>query len=143
MIDFNIRDYVREALPDGRYTFLIKKTEMKPTKGGDPMASLHLKVTSAFRTGQVIIKNFNIYNPSEIAQRMAREELAAVCNMVGVEDLKNLNQLEGLTIDAEVIKTEYNGKPSNEVKKFFETVNKSASMNALSNDAPFDDDIKF
>jgi hypothetical protein len=122
MIDFNLKEYVRSALPDGRYTFRIKNAELKYSKSGDQMANIQLEVVSEFRRGQTIFKNLNIYNPSEAAQRMAREELADICTYVGIDNLKDLKELHNKIVDADVIAKEYMGKPSNEVKRFYETV---------------------
>lgn len=147
MIDFNIRDYARTILPEATYTFQIKNAHLKTSKNGNNMANIQLEVISDFRKGESIFKDFNIYHPSETAQRIAREELAKLCACIGIEDLKELSQLNDKVVDAEVFHESYINKNGNEdisskVKKFFETVgNKSSELQKP--EAPFDDEIAF
>jgi hypothetical protein len=147
MIDFNVRDYMRSILPVGRYTFYIKNSQLKMSKSGHEMANIHLEVISDFRKGESIFKDFNIYHPGETAQRIAREELAALCAVVAIEDLKELRQLNDKVVDGEVIHEKYFDKNGNEqfackIKKFFEPRGVKA-IDIQAPDDKFDDDIAF
>ncbi len=145
MIDFNIRDYAKSLLPEARYTFQIKNAHLKTSKSGNSMANIQLEVISAFKTGQSVFKDFNIYHPGEVAQRIAREELAKLCSCVGIEDLKELSELNNKIVDGEIFHEKYidkngNEKFSSKIKEFYEALNK----NLVKEESTFvDDDINF
>ena len=114
MIDFNIKDYMRTILPPGNYTFQIRNSSLKMSRAGHQMANIHLEVVSDFKKGASIFKDFNLYNPGETARRIAREELASLCVAVGLEDLKDLRELNNKLVDAELMHEKYIDKNGNE-----------------------------
>ncbi len=147
MIDFNIKDYAQSILPEQRYTFVIKNAHLKNSKSGNTMANIQLEVISDFRRGASIFKDFNIYHPGETAQRIAREELAKLCVAIGVQDLKELSELNNKIVDADVFHEQYIDKNGNQefsckVKKFYETLGEKIIDIQLPDDK-FNDEIPF
>lgn len=148
MIDFNIKDYVQSILPEARYTFVIKNAQLKNSKNGNTMASIQLEVISDFRKGASVSKDFNIYHPNETAERIAREEIAKLCVAIGIDDLKELSELNNKIVDADVFQEKYinknngNEELSNKVKKFYEPIGKKTVDIQLPEDK-FDDEISF
>src|SRR5882757_818911 len=145
MIDFNIRDYAQTILPEARYTFVIKNAHLKNSKSGNTMANIQLEVISDFKKGASIFKDFNIYHPGEVAQRIAREELATLCACVAIEDLKELNELNNKIVDGDVFHDKYINKDGNEafsckVKKFHEAIGEK-KIDIQLPDPRFNDDI--
>jgi hypothetical protein len=129
MIDFNIKDYVRKpisVIPAGRYTFKIKKADIKATKNSKDghdnsrMAYILLEVISDFRKGEIIFSNYNIYNSSATATEMGRVKFAELCTAVGLEIINNISQLDGLIFDAQVSEGSYNGKANNNIDSHHE-----------------------
>lgn len=147
MLDFNIKDYARGTLPEGRYTFVIKNAQLKSSRSGNTMAHLQLEVLTNSQKGATISKDFNIYHPNETPQRIAREELAKLCIAIGLEDLKELIQLNNKIVDADVFHEPYTDKEGNQqvsckVKKFHETVSTQIIDIQLPDDK-FNDEIPF
>lgn len=148
MLDFNVKDYARSVLPEGRYTFMIKNAHLKTSKSGNAMANIQLEVLSDLRRGQSVFKDFNIYHPGEMAQRIAREELASLCTCIGLEDLKELGELNGKIVDGDVKHEKYVDKfgveqSNSKVKKFYETIGIKESTNFQAPDDKFNDEIPF
>lgn len=147
MIDFNIKEYAQGPLPEARYTFLIKNAHLKNSKSGNTMANIQLEVLSDFRKGAAIFKDFNIYHPSEAAQRIAREELAKLCIAIGIEDLKDLSELNDKIVDGDVFHDKYIKKDGTEefsckIKKFYETIG-AKTIDIQLPDDKFNDEIPF
>ena len=120
MIDFNLNDYKKSVLPDGEYAFHVSNPELKNTKKNDGSKYLEIKLTviSAYLTGGVVFKKFNIYNASETAQRIAREQFAAFCGAIGMPEIKAYSQVDGAVVKGFVSTSFYGSKPKNEVDKF-------------------------
>lgn len=147
MIDFNIKEYAQGALPEARYTFVIKNAHLKNSKSGNTMANIQLEVISDYRRGTSIFKDFNIYHPGEVAQRIAREELAKLCIAIGIEDLKDLSELNNKIVDADVFHDKYTKNDGTEefsckVKKFYETIG-AKTVDIQLPDDQFNDAIPF
>jgi hypothetical protein len=120
MIDFNVRDYMRLVLPTGRYTVEIKKAILKTNKDGNRMVNLMLKVVSEIKKGAVIFSNYNVYHSKEEAAEMARVKFSQLCHVVGLDDIKNIYDLEGKIFDAQISESSYNGNPTNNVDSHHE-----------------------
>jgi hypothetical protein len=100
------------------------------------------------RRGQRVSKDFNIYHPGEVAQRIAREDLASLCACIGLEDLRELSELNGKIVDGDVKQEKYVDKEgversNSKVKKFYETVGIKESVDFQKPEDKFDDEIPF
>ena len=80
----------------GTYIMIAESLEAKPTKKGDgTFIAAKFKVVDGACDGKTIWGNFNIANPSPVAERIGKEAMASLTKAVGydpanVEDLKLL-----------------------------------------------------
>lgn len=74
-------------IPADWYEAEIVKSELKTTsdKTGKYLA-LTFKVTDGEHEGRMLFTNLNLVNKSEVAVRIARSDLKAICAAVGHED---------------------------------------------------------
>ena len=81
---------------NGTYIMIAESLEAKPTKKGDgTFIAAKFKVVDGACEGKTIWGNFNIVNPSQVAERIGKEAMASLTMAVGydptnVEDLKLL-----------------------------------------------------
>lgn len=144
MIDFNVKDYVRSVLPTGQYTFRIVNAELKPTKSNPNCKFLNvsLEVVSEFRKGSRIFDNFNIYHEKETVRNIGRSQLADLCSAIDLPELKDIKELIGFIVAANVSEDSYNGAPVNRVDKYIEASG-SKDIDIQSPDDKFNDEIPF
>lgn len=109
-----------DPLPDGWYTVVMTKSEMKPTKDGqNAYLETELTVQEPPYKGRKIFYRLNIKNANPVAQEIAYRQLSAICHAVGVIQVQDSQQLHGLPFKVKlVVKRDESGKydPSNEVK---------------------------
>lgn len=80
----------------GEYIFIAESLEEKPTRKGDgTFISAKFKVADGPCNGKTVWGNFNIKNPSPVAERIGNEAMEALTKAVGydptnVDDLKLL-----------------------------------------------------
>ena len=80
----------------GTYIMIAESLEAKPTKKGDgTFIAAKLKVVDGACQGKTVWGNYNIANPSPVAERIGKESMASLTKAVGydpanVEDLKLL-----------------------------------------------------
>lgn len=121
-----------EPIPDGWYTVIITKSEMKPTKDGqNAYLELELTCQEPPTKGRKVFYRLNIKNGNPVAQEIAYKQLSAICHAVGVIQVQDSQQLHGLPFKAKVvIKKDDSGKydPSNEVKAVKSVNEDGASM---------------
>lgn len=74
-----------EALPSGWYRVLVESAQTKTTqKGTGRYVSTVLSSLEAGSKGRKFFENFNISNPSEIAQRIGRSSFKKLLNACGI-----------------------------------------------------------
>ncbi len=120
-------------LPAGRYDVEIEDSEIKTTKRGDgEYLQLMFSVLSGEHAGRKVWARMNIRNPNEVAEGIARRELAAVCLAVGLTRVNDSAELHNrpLQIDVGVEKNRETGEDTNRVKGYL------ASGGALRPSAP-------
>lgn len=112
-----------EAIPDGWYTVLMTKSEMKPTKDnaqtGNAYLEAELTVQDQAYKGRKLFYRLNVKNANPVAQEIAYKQLSAICHAVGVIQVQDSQQLHGLPFMVKVsVKRDESGKyePSNEIK---------------------------
>jgi len=109
-----------DPLPDGWYTVIMTKSEMKPTKDGTgAYLETELTVQEPPYKGRKVFYRLNVKNNNPVAQEIAYRQLSAICHAVGVIQVQDSQQLHGLPFKVKiVIKKDESGKydPSNEVK---------------------------
>lgn len=95
-----------EALPKGDYVLVVVDGEMKDNKSGSGShLELEMEVVDGDFAGRKLWVNYNIENANEVAQRIGRSELAALCKAVGIPrpkdeaELRNIPFIGGVIVD--------------------------------------------
>lgn len=125
-----------EALPAGKYLAAIVESEMKPTKAGDGnYLELKFQVLDGEYKGRNLWSRLNLTNPSGVAVKIARSELAAICQAVGVLTPNDSTELHDLPMEVKVAvkKRQDNGELTNEIKGY---AKRSSAVAAGANQSP-------
>ena len=90
-----------EPLPAGWYTLKVTDTEVRPTSKGDgEYLKVEFEVVGKSRKHW---ENFNLWNPNEKAQQIARGQFSALCRACGKIGLvKDSSELHGKQFDAKL-----------------------------------------
>ena len=125
---FNLDDIAGEdefmCLPAGWYAVEIKEVDVKTTKSGTGQyLKLRMDVATGDYAGRVIFTNLNVRNTNEVAEKIGRQQLGALCRAAGIPQLQDTDQLIGGTMEVKlsVDKDEQYGDNDgnvNNVKKF-------------------------
>jgi hypothetical protein len=110
-----------EAIPAGKYLAVIIDSEMKPTKSATgSYLQLAFEILEGEYKGRHLWARLNLDNPNEMAVRIARAELSAVCRAVGVMAPKDSVELHDLplVITVRCKKREDTGEIANEIKGY-------------------------
>ena len=110
-----------EPIPAGRYFAAITGSEMKPTKSGTgSYLELIFQVVEGEFKGRQLWARLNLANPNDLAVKMARAELAAVCKAVGVMTPNDSQELHNLPLEVTVkVKPRSDtGDPANEISGY-------------------------
>ena len=110
-----------EPLPGGKYLVAITKSAIKPAKkGGGEYLEFALTVLEGEYQNRVLWARLNLKNASDIAVKIARAELSAICRAVGVMTPKDSTDLHNLPLVVTVRLTERkdNGELTNEIKGY-------------------------
>ena len=110
-----------EPIPAGKYVAAIVASEMKPTKsGGGSFLELQFQVLEGDYKGRLLWARLNLDNPNELAVRIARSELAAICKAVGIMQPNDSTELHDLPLQVTVKlkKRPDTGELSNEIKGY-------------------------
>ena len=120
---FNVADVPEsqrsyEPLPDGWYTAHISNAELCATKAGTGQyIKVRYDVTGPTHQGRIVFGNFNVRNPNPKAEEIGREQLRDLCLAVGINTVKDTDQLVGSVVAIKVATRKQEGyEPSNEVK---------------------------
>ena len=109
-------------IPANWYLAEITKSELKDTsdKTGKYLA-LTFKVIEGEHSGRFVFTNLNLVNKSDVAVRIARSDLKAICAAVGHDDeLEDSSDLHGIPMEIKVsVKEETAQWPAkNEIKSY-------------------------
>ena len=97
------------SLPEGKYKGVIVSDEVKPTKDDTGrFLSLTLQVIEGPLAGQQMVDNLNLWNKSPQASKIANDQLAAYCAVVGVFQFQDSSQLFNKPFQFEVGKQKNN-----------------------------------
>lgn len=111
-----------EPIEAGWYEAEIIKSELKSTKDKTgKYISLCFKITDGDDEGRMVFTNLNIVNNSEKAMAIARSDLKAICDAVGLtEELHDTEDLHNIPMQIKVsVKPETPQWPAkNEIKAF-------------------------
>jgi hypothetical protein len=83
-----------QIMAEGEYTLKATDAELKETKKGDgAYLAVTFEVTKGEHTGRKVWQNFNIHNPSEKAQQIGREQVAAWGRAAGKPNAQDSDEL--------------------------------------------------
>lgn len=109
-----------DPLPAGWYTANIAGADLKMTKAGNGQyIAVRYDITGPTHQGRVVFGNLNIKNPNPTAEQIGRQQLGEVMRAIGLESVKDTDQLIGgnLQIKLKVTKSEEYGD-GNDVSGF-------------------------
>lgn len=119
-----------DPLPEGEYILKAIDAEEKTTSRGDgSYVKAKFEVVKGEYTGRLLWQNFNINNPSEMAQKIGRQQLVAWATACGKPDADDTDKLLEKPFKAAVAIEPGNGqyKPSNKIRAFlFDSEDKPA-----------------
>ena len=88
-----------ELLPAGDYMAAVTQTERKPTKAGTgAYLEMQLEVLEGPYKGRRLFERLNLWNPNEVAVKIAQQQLAALCRAVGIATPKDSGEFVGKPI---------------------------------------------
>ena len=107
-----------QPIPAGKYIAAIVGSDMKPTKAGDgSFLELQFQVLGGEYEGRLLWSRLNLENRNELAVKIARGELAAICQAVGVLTPNDSHELHDLPLEVTVRlkKRQDTGEMTNEI----------------------------
>lgn len=109
---------VSEPIPAGWYGTVITGTALKDTKAGTgKILEVEHTVAEGEYKGRKVWSRFNVRNPNEVAERIAKEQLSALCHATGVLKFRAHEQLrEKKCLIRVIVKRQEGYDPANEVK---------------------------
>jgi len=110
-----------EPIPAGKYLAIITASEMKTTKRGDgSYLQLEFTVLDGDCKGRKVWDRLCINHPNDLAQKIARGNLSAICRAVGVMQPGDSVELHNLplVVTVKCKKREDTGELTNEVKGY-------------------------
>ncbi len=128
-----------KPIPAGKYSAVIIKSEMKPTRSGKgSFLELTFQVLEGQHKGRQLWSRLNLNNPTVRAEEIAQQELSSVCRAVGVLQPKDSSELHGIPLVISVRETAgQNGEPQNEIRGYAkEEVGQAARAPQTTNATP-------
>lgn len=92
-----------ETLPTGWYNAIIDDAEIKPTKAGDgAYINYRFSILDGQYKGQKVWAMLNMKNPNSEAERIAREQLSALCHAVGRLQINHIAEVKNIPLQIRV-----------------------------------------
>ncbi len=108
-----------EPLPKGLYPCVIAKSDEKQTKAGTgSYFEFEFEVVKGEHKGRKLWARLNINNPSEMAQKIGREQFKALCASAGKPGAKTTEALHGKFVACYVSIEQGTNGPLNRVDGF-------------------------
>ena len=131
-----------DPIPAGKYLAVITGSDMKRTKNGTgQFLELTFQVIEGQYKGRLLWARLNLDNPNDLAVKIARAELSAICRAVGVLAPKDSVELHNLplTLTVALKKREDTGELTNEIKGYAKRDTTAAIpvSNGAANTAPW------
>lgn len=111
-----------DAIPAGKYEALIVDSEMRPTKSGSgEYLYLTFQITEGDFKNRKLWTRLNLNNPNEMAVKIARGELSAICRAVDVLTPDDSTQLHNIPLVIKVVckKNVDTDEITNEIKGYY------------------------
>ena len=130
-----------EPLPAGKYVAAITASEMKATKRGDgSYLQLEFTVTDGDCKGRKVWARLNLNNTNEVAVRIARGELSAICRAINVMQPRDSVDLHNvpMLVTVKLKKRDDTGDMTNEIAGYEPRAAETASPPATEGVAPWE-----
>lgn len=83
-----------DPLPNGNYEAIITAAELKAAKTGNgEYLEVVFEIIEGIHTGRKIWNYLNIKNKSDIASKIARQQLASICKAIGLMNPQDTSEL--------------------------------------------------
>ena len=124
-----------EPIPAGKYSAVITKSEMKPTKSGKgSFLELTFQVIEGQHKGRQLWARLNLDNPNALAMQIAQSALSSICRAVGVLTPKDSSDLHDIPLTITVRqKVDQDREVRNEIRGY---VKQEAAQAARAPQAP-------
>ena len=107
------------AIPKGEYQVVIVESDKVPTKAGTGhLLKLKLQIVEGEYKGRTLTDRLNLWNPNEVASKIAQGTLSAICRAVNVYTPQGSEQLHHKQLTAVVEVKQLDGGVTNEVKGY-------------------------
>ncbi len=110
-----------DPIPAGEYLCVITASEEKPTKAGTgSYLELEFEVIDGPYKGRKLWDRLNLNNPSEVAVKIARATLSALCRAIGVMEPRDSCEMHDLPllVKVRIEKRSDNDEQSNVIKGY-------------------------
>jgi hypothetical protein len=110
-----------EPIPAGKYIAAIVSSEMKPTKAGDgAFLEVQFQILDGEHKGRLLWARLNLENKNPLAVKLARAELASICQAVSVMTPNDSSELHDLPLQLKVgmKRREDTGELTNEIRGY-------------------------
>jgi hypothetical protein len=92
-----------EVIPAGEYDAIIVNSKVETTKKGDGrLVNLELQILSGEYQNRKLFDRLNLWNPSEMAVKIARGTLSSICRSVNVLTPRDTAELHGKPLRVKV-----------------------------------------
>lgn len=112
-------------LPNGIYLLEIEASDVVPTKDGKGtiLKTTNVVVKPEPLAGRKLFNNYNLENPSAIAQEIGQKQFASLCRAIGISDCEDSEDLhfKTFTVKIGLGKASKDGQypPRAEIKRFY------------------------
>jgi hypothetical protein len=109
-----------DPLPPGEYRMAIVSSEVKPTANGKgKYLKLEFVALDDPHKGRKVWTQLNIVHENEQTQKIAQEQLSAICHATGQLQVKNSGQLHNVPMMCKlIVKQDPGYDPKNEIRRF-------------------------
>ena len=112
------------VLPRGRYTAMITASEEKPNKSGNgAYLQLEFTVLDGPHANRKVWARLNLDNPNQTAVEIARRELAAIYQALGITAAADSAELHDKPLQIEVSVEVKDGNENNRIKAYMSSGN--------------------
>ena len=107
------------AIPKGEYQVVIVESDKVATKAGTGhLLKLKLQIVEGGHKGRTLTDRLNLWNPNEVASKIAQGTLSAICRAVNVLTPQGSEQLHHKQLTAVVEVRQLDEGVANEVKGY-------------------------
>ena len=119
---FNANEHEDEGfttIPEGTYDVIVKASERKEnSKKTGHILKVTFQIIEGEFKNRTVITNFNMWNQSEQAQKIARSEFANLCKAVDKPLIQDSSDIHKIPLQIKIGHRKYDGKVYEDVKAY-------------------------